>query len=165
MLSVNLGGTVNCLLAFLPRMRAADGATHLVLTASIAGLVPVNMTLYSTSKYALVGLGESLAQESAANDWGIGVTILCPGGVATNFGTSARNRPGGAPGGDTATVSGRGSDPAGRVPAMDPREVGRRVRQAVLDDQLFVLTHAHTRALVEARHQRLLDAYEAPAET
>lgn len=164
-LSVNLGGTVNCLLAFLPRMRDADHDTHIVLTASIAGLVPVNITLYSTSKYAIVGLGESLAQESAAHGWGIGVSILCPGGVATNFGTSARNRPGGPPAGDPTTVSGRGSDPAGRVTPMDPREVGRRVRRAIERDELFVLPHPHTRALVEARHQLLVDAYEASPET
>ena len=157
--SVNLGGTVNCLLAFLPRMREAQSGTHIVLTASIAGLVPVNITLYSTSKYALVGLGESLAQESATHGWGIGASILCPGGVATNFGTSDRNRPGGAAARESTTASGRGSDPARTVAPMDPRAVGRRVRQAILDDQLFVLTHPHTRALVEARHQRLLDAY------
>src|SRR5262245_15301151 len=37
-LSVNLGGMVNCLLAFLPRMKEQDGDKHIVLTASIAGL-------------------------------------------------------------------------------------------------------------------------------
>src|SRR5438105_1162862 len=52
-LSVNVGGTVNCLLAFLARMKEQDGQKHIVFTASIAGLAPLNMTIYATTKYAI----------------------------------------------------------------------------------------------------------------
>jgi len=162
-LAVNLGGAVNCLLAFLPRMRDADGEQHIVLTASIAGLTPLNMTIYATTKYALVGMGESLAQESRTHGYGIGVSILCPGGVETNFGTSDRNRPDRAPIGNAAppsTSRSRGSDPEGRYAPMDPREVGRHVRDAILHDDLYVLTHAHTRELVDARHARISEAFD-----
>jgi NAD(P)-dependent dehydrogenase (short-subunit alcohol dehydrogenase family) len=162
-LSVNLGGAVNCLLAFLPRMRDADGEQHVVLTASIAGLTPLNMTIYATTKYAIVGMGESLAQESAAQGYGIGVSIVCPGGVETNFGTSDRNRPDREGTGNSAppqTARSRGSDPEGRYVPMDPREVGRQVRQAILDDELYVLTHPHTRELVDARHTRIAEAFD-----
>jgi NAD(P)-dependent dehydrogenase (short-subunit alcohol dehydrogenase family) len=162
-LSVNLGGAVNCLLAFLPRMRDADGEHHIVLTASIAGLTPLNMTIYATTKYAIVGMGESLAQESAAHGYGIGVSILCPGGVETNFGTSDRNRPdqkGASNAAPPQTERSRGSDPEGRYAPMDPREVGRHVRDAILHDDLYVLTHAHTRELVDARHARIAEAFD-----
>jgi NAD(P)-dependent dehydrogenase (short-subunit alcohol dehydrogenase family) len=165
-MSVNLGGTVNCLLAFLPRMRDQDGEKHIVLTSSIAGLAPLNMTIYATTKYAIVGMGESLAQESESHGYGIGVSIVCPGGVDTNFGTSDRNRPDGASGAQLDPTVRRGSDPDRRHTAMDPREVGVRVRQAIVDGDLYVLTHAHTRALVDARFARLSAAYDriAPAE-
>ena len=151
-LSVNLGGMVNCLLAFLPRMAAQDGEKHIVLTASIAGLAPFSMTIYSTTKYAIVGMGESLAQESEANGYGIGVSILCPGGVDTKFGTSDRNRPDGQAGGQVSPIgTSRGSDPDRQQTAMHPRDVGVCVRDAIVDGDLYIVPHPYTRALVEAR--------------
>jgi NAD(P)-dependent dehydrogenase (short-subunit alcohol dehydrogenase family) len=159
-LSVNIGGAVNCLLAFLPRMRDQDGEKHIVLTASIAGLAPLNMTIYATTKYAIVGMAESLAQESEAYGYGIGVSVLCPGGVDTNFGTSDRNRPGGPAGAQLSPTARRGSDPDRRYEAMDPREVGARVRQAMLDGDLYIVTHAHTREWVDARAARLAAAFD-----
>jgi NAD(P)-dependent dehydrogenase (short-subunit alcohol dehydrogenase family) len=163
-MSVNLGGTVNCLLAFLPRMKEQPGEKHIVLTASIAGLAPLGLTIYATTKYAIVGMGESLVQESETHGYGIGVSILCPGGVDTNFGTSDRNRPDGAVGGQLAPTARRGSDPDRRYPAMDPREVGVRVRDAIVDGDLYVVTHPHTRALVEERSTRLGAAYDKIAD-
>src|SRR5262249_60418730 len=158
--SVNLGGTINCLLAFLPRMKEQAGEKHVVLTASIAGLAPLGLTIYATTKYAIVGMGESLAQESETHGYGIGVSILCPGGVDTNFGSSDRNRPDGASGAQLAPTARRGSDPDRRYPAMDPREVGVRVRDAIVDGDLYVVTHPHTRALGEDPSARLSAAYD-----
>jgi NAD(P)-dependent dehydrogenase (short-subunit alcohol dehydrogenase family) len=166
-LSVNLGGMVNCLLAFLPRMAAQDGEKHIVLTASIAGLAPFSMTIYSTTKYAIVGMGESLAQESEANGYGIGVSILCPGGVDTKFGTSDRNRPDGQAGGQVSPIGtsrgSRGSDPDRLQTAMHPRDVGVCVREAIVDGDLYIVPHPYTRALVEARFARLGAAYDKAA--
>jgi NAD(P)-dependent dehydrogenase (short-subunit alcohol dehydrogenase family) len=160
-MSVNLGGMVNCLLAFLPRMAEQAGEKHVVLTASIAGLAPLNMTIYSTTKYAIVGMGESLAQESEANGYGIGVSILCPGGVATNFGTSNRNRPDGPSGRQLSpSTSARGSDPDRQQTPMDPRDIGVQVRRAIVDGDLYIVPHPHTRPLVEARFERVRAAYD-----
>jgi NAD(P)-dependent dehydrogenase (short-subunit alcohol dehydrogenase family) len=163
-MSVNLGGMINCLLAFLPRMAEQEGDKHVVLTASIAGLAPFNMTIYSTTKYAIVGMGESLAQESETNGYGIGVSILCPGGVDTKFGTSNRNRPGGTTGQQMSpTGSRRGSDPDRLQTTMDPRDVGVCVRDAIVDGDLYIVPHPYTRALVEARSARLSAAYDKSA--
>jgi NAD(P)-dependent dehydrogenase (short-subunit alcohol dehydrogenase family) len=163
-MSVNLGGMINCLLAFLPRMAAQDGEKHIVLTASIAGLAPFSMTIYSTTKYAIVGMGESLAQESEANGYGIGVSILCPGGVDTNFGTSDRNRPDGLTGAQVSPIgTARGSDPDRQQTSMVPGDVGICVRQAIIDGDLYIVPHAYTRALVEARFARLGAAYDKSA--
>jgi NAD(P)-dependent dehydrogenase (short-subunit alcohol dehydrogenase family) len=163
-MSVNLGGMINCLLAFLPRMAAQDGEKHIVLTASIAGLAPFSMTIYSTTKYAIVGMGESLAQESEANGYGIGVSILCPGGVDTNFGTSDRNRPDGLTGAQVSPIgTARGSDPDRQQTSMEPGAVGICVRQAIIDGDLYIVPHAYTRALVEARFARLGAAYDKSA--
>jgi NAD(P)-dependent dehydrogenase (short-subunit alcohol dehydrogenase family) len=162
-MSVNLGGMINCLLAFLPRMKDQEGEKHIVLTASIAGLAPLRMTIYATTKYAIVGMGESLAQESEANGYGIGVSIVCPGGVATNFGTSNRNRPDGPAGrqlSPSTSAGSRGSDPDRQYTVMDPRDIGILVRDAIIDGDLYVLPHAYTRTYVDERFARLSAAYD-----
>jgi NAD(P)-dependent dehydrogenase (short-subunit alcohol dehydrogenase family) len=64
------------------RIMAAQGAGHIVNTASISGLIPVPMqTLYNTTKYAVVGLSTSLRPEAAV--WGVTVSVVCPGRVDT----------------------------------------------------------------------------------
>ncbi|HSV79062.1 MAG TPA: SDR family oxidoreductase [Ramlibacter sp.] len=81
---VNLWGVVHGLQAFLPRMKRQPGEKHVVNTASLAGLVPMEShAIYSSSKAAVVNLSEALAREVAPH--GIGVTIFCPGPVPTNL--------------------------------------------------------------------------------
>lgn len=80
---INLGGVINGVQTFLPRMIERGEGGHIVNTASGAGLVPTDAgALYSTGKYAVVGLSETLHQELESS--GIGVSVLCPGPVATD---------------------------------------------------------------------------------
>ena len=88
-LSVNVIGTANTVNAFLPLLRAADGPRHIVLTSSIAALVPSpRQGAYITTKFAVTGYGDVLRQELA--DDGIGVTVLFPSGMMTNHLDSSR---------------------------------------------------------------------------
>src|SRR5690606_18639668 len=91
-LGVNIGGVVNGIRTFLPRMIDHGEEGHIVTASSMAGLgaAPGNV-VYSTSKFAVVGLSEGLRKELA--DQNIGVTVLCPAAVKTNFNRNARNRP------------------------------------------------------------------------
>ena len=91
-LGVNLWGVVHGLLAFLPRMIARGEGGHVVNTASMAGLIASQgLGVYNTSKYAVVGLSETLAKDLRPH--GIGVTVVCPMGVATRIKAADRNRP------------------------------------------------------------------------
>jgi short-subunit dehydrogenase len=59
-----------------------QGSGHIVNTSSLAGLVPYPMqVIYDTTKYAVVGLSESLRYEYAEK--GIRVSVICPGDIAT----------------------------------------------------------------------------------
>jgi NAD(P)-dependent dehydrogenase (short-subunit alcohol dehydrogenase family) len=79
---VNLMGTIHGIHAFVPRMLEQGRPAHVVNTASALGLMPgVELAPYSTTKFALVGLSESLDAELAPR--GIRVTALCPGVIAT----------------------------------------------------------------------------------
>ena len=81
-LGVNLMGMVHINQAFLPAMLAAGGARHLVNVASAAALQPVaNMSAYSASKHAVVGLSDTLAMELAHTS--VGITLVCPGVINT----------------------------------------------------------------------------------
>jgi NAD(P)-dependent dehydrogenase (short-subunit alcohol dehydrogenase family) len=78
---INLWGVIYGVHAALPIMRR-QGSGHIVTTASIAGLVPVPyQALYCATKYAVVGLSESLRFE--LGDEGINFSVVCPGNVAT----------------------------------------------------------------------------------
>jgi NAD(P)-dependent dehydrogenase (short-subunit alcohol dehydrogenase family) len=81
-LSVNVMGVINTVASFLPLLRSASGDRHVLLTASSSYFTPgIRMAAYVTSKYAVVGYGEVLRQELAAE--GINVSLLFPGGMAT----------------------------------------------------------------------------------
>lgn len=81
-LAVNLTGVVNGIQTFLPRMIGRRSG-HVVNTASGAGLVADPNVPYVTSKFAVVGLSESL--RLSAEKHGVGVSVLCPGPVDTGI--------------------------------------------------------------------------------
>lgn len=86
-LDVNLFGVLNVTQAVLPIMRA-QGSGHIVQISTIGGIVAFpNLGGYHASKWALEGLSESLAQEVASQ--GIKVTIIEPGGFATDWAGSS----------------------------------------------------------------------------
>ena len=92
-LAVSLGGVVHGVRSFLP-MLLAQGEGHVVNTASVGGLVPVPYSApYAAAKHAVVGLSGSLYGELAAMDTAVGVSVLCPGAMATGFTESDRNWP------------------------------------------------------------------------
>lgn len=79
-LDVNLMAHVHAARALLPRM-LARGSGWLLQTASAAGLLSQFDAPYAVSKHAAVAFAEWLS--ITYGDRGIGVSCLCPGGVAT----------------------------------------------------------------------------------
>src|SRR5207249_1671092 len=80
-LGVNLWGVIHGVEAFVPRMIARGEPAHIVNTASMAGLIASKgLGVYNTSKYAVVGLSETLVKDLKPHR--IGVSVLCPLGVA-----------------------------------------------------------------------------------
>jgi NADP-dependent 3-hydroxy acid dehydrogenase YdfG len=91
-LNVNLGGVINGIQTFVPRMLQRKLEAHIVNTASMAGILPIGgATIYCTSKFAVRGLSECLRQDLAPHN--IGVSVLCPGAVNTNIHEAVLTRP------------------------------------------------------------------------
>jgi NAD(P)-dependent dehydrogenase (short-subunit alcohol dehydrogenase family) len=134
---------------------------HIVNTASIAGMSALGASMgllaYTTSKFAVVGLSEALAEDLAGT--GIGVSVLCPGGVTTRIAEAGRNRPERF-GAQAAPARPQAQAGAALQTAMDPARVASLVVRAVKEGQLHVFTHPETRALVEGRCQELGRAFE-----
>ena len=81
-IQTNLMGTVASIAALLPEMAKAGGS--IMLVSSMGGLIGAyGYSAYSSSKFALLGLGEVLRWELAENN--ITVSVLCPPEVATPF--------------------------------------------------------------------------------
>ncbi|MDY6794342.1 MAG: SDR family NAD(P)-dependent oxidoreductase [Actinomycetota bacterium] len=83
MLGVNLFGAIYMMHYFVPKMiERAKGS--ILITASDAGLYSIPcMSTYQTSKYGVLGLGETLRMELYAHN--IKVSLLCPGFINTNI--------------------------------------------------------------------------------
>lgn len=88
-LSVNLKGVVHGCHYFVPKMIERGHGGHVVNVASLAGLVASRrMSVYSATKFAVVGMSESLEQE--LEPLGISVTTICPGIIDTPITRNAR---------------------------------------------------------------------------
>lgn len=160
-LGVNLGGVINGVHVFLPRIKAHGEGGHIVNTSSIAGLIagPGN-GVYNTSKYAVVGLSETLRAELAPD--GIGVTVLCPGSVRTGINDADRNRPKDlADAGNVLTPKQKDLIVRSFEHGTEPREFGDMVVDAVRADRLYVLPHAEHKARVKARFDAIMADFTA----
>jgi hypothetical protein len=83
-IDANLWSVVHGVHAFVPRMLRQGGRARLVNIASVEGLVGFPYTSpYSATKFAVVGLSESLSGELYGK--GITVTAVCPGMVRSNL--------------------------------------------------------------------------------
>jgi NADP-dependent 3-hydroxy acid dehydrogenase YdfG len=153
-MSVNVGGVINALVTFLPAMVASGQEAHIVNVASMGGIAALGAVgLYTTTKYAVVGLSESLRTDMIGRN--IGVSVYCPGTVKSNIGEGgARHEQfkdtGYAPGeprkeGETSFMD----------LAMDAVEAGGHVLKGIKDNQLFIVSHPEYRDVLRARHAKI----------
>lgn len=160
-IDVNLKGAVYVVQACMPYLLENPREAHIVITSSISGLRVYQPSrgqgMYNTTKYGLVGLGEALSLDLEPK--GVGVSILCPGVVNTNISHSGRNRP--AKYGGVLETNGDHELAKAAGQGTDPRMFGEWVIKAIEEKRLYVITHPDDRELVETRHQRILDAFDA----
>ena len=124
--AVNLGGVINGLRAFVPRLLASGRPGHILITASLAGLATfAGGGAYGASKHAVVAVAEQAALALA--DTPVRVTVLCPALVRTAM------------------------SPVGE----DPADVAEEALSA-LEEGRFAVVPASWRAAVVDRGQRLV---------
>jgi len=159
LINVNLWGVIHGINAFLPLLSANPDGGHIVNTSSMGGLATMpGLGGYTMTKFAVVALSETLAQELAADGSKVGVTVLCPGTVRTNIARSQRNRPAHLEGG-LVDVDLQQHEMGANMRWIDPDAVGDVVVNAIRRGELYAFTHPDMKAPVLDRHQRISDAF------
>src|SRR5689334_18887817 len=159
-IGVNIKGVINGIRTFVPMIRAHGQEGHVVNTGSVSSLFVRdgrNQGAYAMTKYAVLALSEALEQELRGS--GIGVSVLCPGGVTTAIFDSAATRPARF-GGSYQRPEQEAMKSAFAAGALSPETVGRRVVQAIRDNDFYVLTHTKERPVIGARFDRILAAFD-----
>jgi short-subunit dehydrogenase len=90
LMNINFWGVVHSTRAFLPHL-ARQREAHIVNLSSIFGIVaPPGQTAYAAAKFAVRGFSESLRHELQMAASPVRLSVVHPGGVATNIVRSSR---------------------------------------------------------------------------
>jgi NAD(P)-dependent dehydrogenase (short-subunit alcohol dehydrogenase family) len=162
LINVNLGGVVNGLVTFIPRIKAHGEGGHIVNTSSVAGIITGPGTgVYSATKFAIRGLSEALRYDLAPH--GIGVSVICPGTVSTRLYESEDNRQDRYQGelNDTVREQRAGTGKLFRevLPkGIDPMQVAEKTLHAIKQNTLYVMTHVEVETDIRETYEEMLAA-------
>jgi NADP-dependent 3-hydroxy acid dehydrogenase YdfG len=157
-LGVNLGGVVNGVQSFVPRIKAHGEGGHVVNTASMAAFIAsARAGIYCASKFAIRGLSEALRASLAHHR--IGVSVLCPGLVKSAIYESERSRPAHLMAGAKPT------DPQflRRLAelhqiGMPPEELGAKVLRGIQRNDFYIFSHPEFKEELRAIFDEALQA-------
>ncbi len=158
-LNVMIGGVVNGIQIFLPRILKHGEGGHIVTTSSSAGVLPISgSSIYSTAKGAVVALSEALRGELAPDN--IVVSVFCPGPVSTNIRESGRTWP------DKYKQDSGYGELAKQLESrpdfrhwMSIEECGERVLRGIRNNDLYIFTHREFKGGVAERMAAMLAAF------
>lgn len=138
-LDVNLMGVVHGVRTFLPELERNPDGGHIVNTTSMLAFAPrADYGVYTTSKYAVLGLTESLRADLEQSGSRVNVSALCPGLVRTRIADAGRNRQAryGAP---ASPAPEQLDDVAAHF--VDPGEVAAQALRAIRRGAFWIVTH------------------------
>jgi NAD(P)-dependent dehydrogenase (short-subunit alcohol dehydrogenase family) len=147
---INLIGAFNGVRAFVPAMIERGEPAHVVNTASISGVLAFpRIGPYAATKYGIVGLSESLLHDLTEKGAPIGVSVLCPGAVATSLAMNS------------AAI--RGAEPVATPDqGSDPGMIAELVLEAIAANRFWIFTHPAYNELIRLRSDWMLDVDAAP---
>jgi NAD(P)-dependent dehydrogenase (short-subunit alcohol dehydrogenase family) len=163
-IDVDLWGPIHGVEAFLPRLIAQNDLSHMVFTASFAGLIPnVGLGPYCVAKYGVVALAETLSREVRAN--GIGVSVLCPMIVETGLVANSERVRSGDYGPPTQTIAEDAQElllaPTDAEVKVD--DVARLTADAILANRLYIVPHSASRGSIQRRFERIDRSFDEQA--
>lgn len=168
-LGVNLYGVIHGIRAFVPRMIAANRPAHIMNTASVAGFVSGSgSSCYGAAKHAVVRATEALYAGLKEVGAPIGVTMLCPGLVATRIYDAERSRPAeltdaNGPPAESADLVGMHDDLYRN--ATTPEQAADIAFSGIIEDRFYVFTSTSFDEAIETRANDILARNEPSFES
>ena len=164
---VNLGGVINGVVTFVPRIKAHGEGGHVVNTASMASfLAGPGAGIYTAAKFGVRGISEALRYSLPQH--GIGVSVVCPGLVESKIYKSDEVRPAELSTDVTpADANFMAILPEVHTHGMSGDEVGEKTLRAIRRGDFYVLTHPEFREELQETFDEVLASLpgeEAPAE-
>jgi len=161
-MGVNLGGVINLMQTFVPRMIAHGQGGHIVNTASLGCFFANSGSgIYSASKFAVHGI--TMAMRDALKPYGIGVSVLCPANIKSNIAESIKVRP------ERYGESGYAVDEREiaalqeiYAQGMEPEELAGHVKAAIEENRFYIIPYPEARGMLESIFQQALDALPPP---
>lgn len=155
---VNLGGVINGMVTFVPRMIASGKPGHIVTTSSLGGLMGSALAApYSAAKAAVVNLMESYQQGLAKHQ--IGVSVLCPANIKSNIAEASRLRP--AQFGQSGYVENEDSIASLHSihqHGMDPVELAEHVKAGIVANQLYIIPYPEAKEGLRAHFDLIVES-------
>jgi NAD(P)-dependent dehydrogenase (short-subunit alcohol dehydrogenase family) len=164
-MGVNLGGVVNGVVTFAPRIKAHGEGGHIVNTASMASFIAgPGAGIYTAAKFGVRGLSEALRY--SLHPHRIGVSVYCPGLLDSNIHRSGELRPA-ALSTDTTPPDPQFMErlPEVQRQGMDPREAGAKVLAGIQRGDFYIFSHPEFKDELRDIFDEALDALpqeEAP---
>ena len=160
-MGVDLGGVINGMVIFVPRMIKAGKGGHIVSVASMGGFMPgPTTTPYSTAKAAVIMLMQCYYQ--SLKKYGIGVSCVCPGGIKSNIGESSYTRP--------KRLENTGYNTTEKTIAfmrhhysfgIEPVELAQIVKKGIENEQFLIIPSPEPEKMLRENFERIIN-YASP---
>jgi short-subunit dehydrogenase len=135
LMNINFWGVVHGTRAFLPHLKGQREA-HIVNLSSIFGIIaPPGQTAYAAAKFAVRGFSEALRHELAMAASPVRLSVVHPGGVATNIARNSRT-------GSGMTDNARRAESIERFEAVartSPKDAALRIIKGIENNQPRIL--------------------------
>ena len=156
LIGVNLGGVINGMVTFVPRMLASGSEGHIVAVSSMGGLEGSAVAgPYSAAKAAVINLMESYRKGLSAR--GIGVSVCCPANIRSNIAEATRLRP--AQFGASGYVENEESIASLHAihrHGMDPDQLAAAILKGIRDDAPYIIPYPEVREGLERHFAEIL---------
>ena len=155
---VNLGGVVNGMITFVPRMIKAGKPGHIVTVSSLGGLMGSAFAApYSAAKAAAVNLMESY--RLSLEKYGIGVSVVCPANIKSNIAEASKLRP--AQFGHSGYVENADSIASLHsihIHGMEPVELATHIKRGIEENQLYIIPYPEAKEGLKKHFDAIVDS-------
>ena len=158
LIGVNLGGVINGMVTFVPRMIKAGKPAHIVTVSSLGGLQGSALAApYSAAKAAVINLMEGYRM--SLEKYGIGVSVLCPANIKSNIAEAVRIRPAKFSNtGYVETQEAIDSLHSIYIHGMEPVELAGHVKRAIEANQLYIIPYPEAKEGLKKHFDAILDS-------